>query len=314
MRTNLSKRTSDRAVARSRSTPLTSALESFVRDRWNLKPNTIRTYSNAIKRFAKTYETLADLTPDNVNDYLASIADHKTMSRNDCIALHQLAAWAVQRGIFTTDPLASVKLPRGRHGRRKPFDDVEVGRILGAIEDLSALGLRDKCIVALSIQTALRPAEVWQLELADVNLREGYLRVREETTKTEAGARVVPIEPQIIALLDAYIQDLRPDVDQPRVFLNNHGDPLTFWGFMNIHYRLRDKLKAIGIDGYMAYRARHTGLTNWANAGVSAPVLQKLAGHRSIVTTQRYLGDLKVSDLARIPRAFTDSYGRAASG
>lgn len=300
-------------MARSLDTPILTAMESFFRDRWNLRPNTVRTYRNAIRRFARAHGTLGELTADNVNDYLAAIADHKTMARNDCIGLHQIALWAVERGILATDPLASVRLPKGHKRRRQPFADTEVPAILDAVERMSALGLRDKCIVMLSIQTALRPAEVWQLELRDVNLADGFLRVRQETTKTDAGARVVPLEPQTVALLDAYIHDQRTGNGQERLFLNNHGEPLTFWGFMNIHYRLRDRLRAIGIDGYMAYRGRHTGLTNWARRGVPAPILQKLAGHKSIVTTQQYLGELQVSDLARIPRAFTDTYGRQAS-
>lgn len=299
-------------MARSESTPILVALDSFLRDRWNLKPNTLRTYRNAIKRFAKTHRTLAELTADNVDAYLASIADKKTMARNDCIGLHQLAIWATERGIFPLDPLASVKLPRGHRRKRKPFTDDEVPKIIDSIADTSALGLRDKCIVALSIQTALRPGEVWALTLADINLEEQYLRVREETTKTEAGARIVPLEPQVVAMLDAYIQDGRPPrTKEERLFLNERGRPLSYDGFMGIHHRVRDHLKAIGIPGYMAYRSRHTGITNWARAGVPGPILQKLAGHKSIVTTQLYVGDLVVSDLVRIPKAFTARYGRA---
>jgi hypothetical protein len=48
-------------MARSQSTPILVALGSFLRDRWNLKPNTVRTYRNAIRRFAREYPTLADL-------------------------------------------------------------------------------------------------------------------------------------------------------------------------------------------------------------------------------------------------------------
>src|SRR5439155_21179792 len=67
-------------MARSQSTPILVALDSFLRDRWNLKPNTLRTYRNAIRRFAKTHRTLAELTPEAVDAYLASVADKKTMA------------------------------------------------------------------------------------------------------------------------------------------------------------------------------------------------------------------------------------------
>ena len=44
---------------------------------------------------------------------------------------------------------------------------------------------------------------------------------------------------------------------------------------------------------------------------VPAPILQQIPGHRSIVTTQNYIGRLGRAELARIPRAFTETYGRA---
>jgi hypothetical protein len=40
---------------------------------------------------------------------------------------------------------------------------------------------------------------------------------------------------------------------------------------------------------------------------------EQLAGHKSVVTTQRYVGELTREDLARIPSAFTRIYGRVAS-
>ncbi len=62
----------------------------------------------------------------------------------------------------------------------------------------------------------------------------------------------------------------------------------------------------------MAYRARHTGITNWVRQGVEAPIVQQLAGHKSIVTTQLYIGRMSKTDIAtRVPRAFTATYGRA---
>lgn len=295
-------------MARSLSTSLPAAIESFDRSRWDLKPSTKRGYLKSLHRFARMHETLADLTAENVNDHLASIADHKTMARNDCIALRQFAQWATKSSIFTTDPVAGVALPKGRGGRRKPFADVEVREIIHAATD-STLGPRDRAIVVLGLSAALRPTELWQLRLSDVALREGWVTVRLETTKTDAGERTIPLDPQAIAVLDAYISDYRGHKEGP-LFLNAHGDPFRYYGFMAVFARLTKRLEAKGID-FSAYRMRHTGITNWARADVTAPVLKQLAGHKSIVTTQNYIGRLAREDLARIPSAFSKIYGRA---
>lgn len=302
--------TTEYEMPRSLSTSLTKAIESFDRSRWDLRPTTKRGYLKSLQRFARTHATLADLTAENVNDYLASVADHRTMARNDCIAFRQLSKWATQSSIFPTDPLAGVSLPKGRGGRRKPFADAEVREIIHAAAD-SITGVRDRAIVVVGLSAALRPRELWQLLLSDVALREGWLTVRLETTKSEAGERTIPLDPQAIAVLDAYINDHRGPKAGP-LFLNAHGDPFHYYGFMAIFARITKRLEAKGID-FSAYRMRHTGITNWARPGVglNAPTIQQLAGHKSIVTTQGYIGRLSREDLAGLPSAFSKIYGRA---
>ena len=45
----------------------------------------------------------------------------------------------------------------------------------------------------------------------------------------------------------------------------------------------------LGYEHLHRHDLRHTGLTSMADAGVPVHVLQKIAGHGSLVTTQRYL-------------------------
>lgn len=88
-----------------------------------------------------------------------------------------------------------MELPRAHGTKRKPFTDDEVKTVIAAAAE-SATGVRDKAIIVLGLATALRPVETWQLQLTDVDLREGWLSVRLDTTKTDAGERVVPLDPQ----------------------------------------------------------------------------------------------------------------------
>jgi integrase len=303
-------------VARPLSTLFLDALASFERSRWDLKPTTKHGYHKSLKRFARWFEDehgrpaiLRDLTEVVADDFLAAYADRRTMSRNDCIALHAFSAWATKSHIFLKDPLAGVHLPRGKGGRRKPFGDEEVAAIIKTAAE-SALGVRDRTIVILGLAAALRPVEMLQLQLSDVNLREGWLNVRLETTKTDAGERTIPLDPQAIAALDEYINDMRGNAPGP-LFQTLAGEPFTYLGFMSMHYRLRDRLRLQGI-AYQPYRMRHSGITNWARAGLTATTIQQLAGHKSIATTTRYIGRLSNQDLARLPHAFTSTYGRIA--
>lgn len=298
-------------MARSTATTIRAAIESFDRSRWDLKPSTKRGYTKALGRFDKYLGggTLADLSADSVNDYLASIADHRTMARNDCIALRQLSQWATKSGIFQRDPLNGVELPKGRGGKRTAFLDTEVRTIIQIALD-STLGIRDRAIIIVGLSASLRPSELAQLTLADLDLRDGWLTVRLETTKSEAGERSIPLDPQAIAVLDEYIHDVRGTKPGP-LWLNARREPFTHYGFMAIFARLHAKCAEQGID-FQAYKMRHTGITNWARVGLTAPIIKQLAGHRSIVTTENYMHTLNRDDLARVPGAFSKLYGRVA--
>ncbi|WP_436845004.1 site-specific integrase [Streptomyces roseoverticillatus] len=60
---------------------------------------------------------------------------------------------------------------------------------------------------------------------------------------------------------------------------------------------------------------RHTGLTWMADRGVPLHVLRKIAGHRPITTTQRYLfPDLRSIELAGAALSAHLAAGRAAAG
>jgi integrase len=194
-----------------------------------------------------------------VNDYLASIADHRTMARNDAIALRQLSQWATKARIFVADPLASISLPKGRGGKRKPFADADVPAIIAAAGE-SNFGPHDRAVVIVSLAAALRLAEVWHLRLEDIDLPGGWVSIRRETTKSNSGERTIPLDPQAVAALDEDVRDCRPRGDGP-LFLNAHGDPFTYWGFMALFSRLHNRLRKQGSRSRrtLAAHGHHTG-------------------------------------------------------
>ena len=66
--------------------------------------------------------------------------------------------------------------------------------------------------------------------------------MRLETTRTDAGQRTIPLDPQAIAALDEYVHDSRGTKDAP-LFLNARGDTFTYWGFMALFARLPRRLE-----------------------------------------------------------------------
>lgn len=299
-------------VPRSVTSSLKDAIKSFELSRHDLKPKTMRTYLGSLVRFDGWIGrgTIADLTAENVNAYVASVADHRFMARNDARALRLFSRWSVQAGYLKADPLISVAVPRTPKWRPKPFETEMVPVILESAGD-SRTGFRDRAIIALSLATGARPQEIHQLRWPqDVDLAGALIFIREETSKTEAGHRTIPIPPQVVAVLHEYIDQYRTPGTGPLWlhFRTNRG--LTENGFMAIHHRLRDHLRRQGIKGYQAYRNRHSAITNFVKAGLSSLVVQRLAGHKSPVVTQHYFGGLSDTEIRALPDAFTKAYGR----
>src|SRR5713101_2343051 len=132
--------------------------------------------------------------------------------------LVQRATWARRLGMVrrfaswlsTVDPRTEVPPPRllaARRRRNKPhiFTEQEIGRLMGEAARLtSPTGLRAMTyatLIGLLSATGLRPGEALALDLADVDLQNGILAIRE----TKFGkSRFVPIQDSTRAALARY--------------------------------------------------------------------------------------------------------------
>lgn len=297
------------------SAPLAEAAESFFRSQHHLSEHTRRSYVGSLRRFDAFMRgdlrdvTIADLTAENVNRYLASVADHRYMARSDCAVLKVFAKWLVRARILPHDPLAPVAKPKIPKWRPRPLADAVIPELVDEA-GASELGVRDRAIVITALDTGARPNELRQVRWPeDVDLRNRVVRIREDTSKTPAGHREVPIDAQTVAALDEYVKDYRPDLAGP-LFLNARGRPFAYYGWLALFQRLRRRLEARGVEGFQAYRLRHSALTNKARSGWGAHAIQQVAGHADIRMSSAYVGQLSVAELRRLPAAMTEVYGR----
>ena len=300
----------EEATMRGRSAPFSDVAESYLRSKHALRPWTRKSYQKIFVRLAKTCPTIGDLTLDFMNGYLEAMLErgHGTIAHHDGSAAKRLAAWTVIAKILPENPLAALSVPVQPKRRRKPFLDTEVPLIIDAAR-ASHNSERDVTIITLALACALRKDELRQLQWpADVDLPREVLWIRD--TKTQAGVRCVPISRKALTLIDIYVKDWRPSRSAGPLFLNQHGDPFTYYGFSQVFSRIKKRLPA-SID-FMAHRARNTGLTNWRRAGVDIATLAKLAGHSDISHTEHYLGDITPEEIARVPDAFSRFYGKRA--
>jgi integrase len=145
---------------------------------------------------------------------------------------------------------------------------------------------RDLLLVGLMLLDGLRSCEVLALELEDLQLAEGQMRVLGKGNKK----RLLPLPPEILEVLGNYLRLERPLTNSPALFVSlkgrQRGQPLTAAGLRSLfrHHRVRSQVLHAN-----PHRFRHSFGADMVRAGMSLPALQQLMGHSQIATTMLYV-------------------------
>ena len=115
-------------------------------------------------------------------------------------------------------------VPRVAHWRLSTLprylSDAQLARLLASLDASTSYGRRDRAIVLCLASLGLRPGELANLCLEDIDWRGGSVRLRER--KTRQGA-VVPLPRDAGRAIVAYLREERPVTDERRVFVQHRG-------------------------------------------------------------------------------------------
>lgn len=200
--------------------------------------------------------------------------------------LRRFCQWLLRTGAIGADPTALVEGPRLGRSLPKAPGEGEIEALLAAPDTGTPEGLRDRAMLELMYATGLRVSELVGLELAQVNLRQGVLRVTGKGGKE----RLVPIGDEAIHWLQRYAAGARPALagrsGSQQLFLASQGRALTrqaFWAVVKRHAAVAGIRADLSPHGL-----RHAFATHLLNRGADLRALQLLLGHASLSTTQIY--------------------------
>jgi len=160
-------------------------------------------------------------------------------------------------------------------------------RILEVFRDEPA---RNRVMLALAYDAALRREELCSLRTDDLDPAHRMLRVRAETTKTRR-ERLVPYSAPTGVLLSEYLRH-RAALSRARgpLFLSesrrNLAEPLTLWTWSKV---VRRVALAAEVPRFSTHTTRHLCLTDLARMGWELHAIATFAGHRSTDSTLRYI-------------------------
>jgi len=177
--------------------------------------------------------------------------------------------------------------------RRRPAEILTEPEVLALIRACSASapsGVRNRALIAVLWRAGLRVGEALALELRDVDLPLGTVRVRHGKGDR---SRTVGVDEQTAALLARWIdrrRQLRPGARAP-VLCTLRGGRLDSSYVRRLLPRLAERA---GIEGKRvhAHGLRHTHAAELAREGVPVNVIRDALGHSTLAVTDRYLRDV----------------------
>ena len=265
----------------------------------NRSPETIRAYASDLGEFAALLEREIgggrDVDPRKV-DRLAVRAFlgelHRRQVKRSTVA-RKLAAvrsffrYMKRHGKIAANPTLGVSTPRQERLLPRQLSVNEMSHLLEMPDDSTALGARDRAILELLYASGVRVSELTSLDLENLDLSEGMMRVMGKGRKE----RMVPVGSKAITALRSYFRrrgelEPRPGAGKDALFLNHRGGRLNVRSVRRI---LNHALEAAAIARKVSpHTLRHSFATHLLDAGADLRSIQELLGHASLSTTQRY--------------------------
>ncbi len=234
--------------------------------------------------------------------------------RNMLVPLREMLGHAADDGTLPANPAARVRVPQvGTSRRILPPTSEQVATLLTHARP----DAREAIIVAAA--TGLRRGELFAVTWADVDFDARTIRVHssnfgavvEETVKSEAGERYVPLfESARIVLAE---RKLRTRFDRPEdfVFGTSVGTPTDPGNFVRREFKTA--LVRAGLEaGFRWHDLRHFAVSALIAEGADIKLLQAIAGHASAAMTLDTYGHLMTARVSEAARRF-DPLRQAAS-
>ena len=226
-----------------------------------------------------------------VRDFLSYLYGQnytKSTTARKLATLRSFYKFLIRRGLVAVNPLLTIRTPKQEKRLPKCLDLEQVQKLLEAPGDGDILAARDKAMLEVLYSSGIRVSELVELDISDMDLQEGILRVRGKGRKD----RLTPIGSQAIKAVQRYFELRAIDTKSQqghhttRVFLNKHGETLST---RSVRRKLDKYLVEAGLDpGISPHTLRHSFATHLLNNGADLRSVQELLGHQSLSTTQIY--------------------------
>jgi integrase/recombinase XerD len=249
-------------------------LKGFPTDLDQINRDHIRLYIAYLQNEARTRRGSKQLSPATIQGAVRT--------------LKAFFSWALREDYVESNPMARIPVPKAVSKIVNTYTQEQITNLIGLCHGSNDSGCRNLAILLLLLDTGIRVSELVGIELSDVNLTDGYIKIRHAKGGKE---RLIPIGSLVQKSLWKYINSSRPKPLTQRVttlFLGSHGMPLTRSG---VQQMIRRYGKQVNIDGVRCspHTFRHTFSKHYLLNGGDIFSLQRILGHSSLASVRNYL-------------------------
>lgn len=257
--------------------PLSLLRDEVIRYRWagTKSARTHEQNSKSVVELLGGDTPVRSLTTRRIEDIQIKMAEQgnsdSTINRK-MSSLSVMLNYAVDQGYIDKAP----KIPRKKEPehRIRYVSDVEEMELVAFFQHIGDEDMAD--LIQVGLDTGGRMSELLRLEVRDTEQRKVFFWVTKSSRP-----RAVPLTSRAAAIIEkrkegkASTEKLFPGMTKDSVIYS--------WNKARLH------MKLAGDPQFTFHVLRHTFCSRLAQRGVPIPAIKELAGHSTIVTTQRYV-------------------------
>ncbi len=231
---------------------------------------------------------IGEVTREEIRLFLGGLVRRGMSKRSVARKLASLRAffgYLTRTGGIRSNPAATLVSPKLEKPLPAFLREEEILEALEGIVGDSARGVRDRAILELFYGTGMRLSELVGLNIGDIHLTTGTVRVYGKGGKE----RVLPVGRKAGNALRTYLLhrgEFRPEQKNQALFLNRYGNRISARGVqLLVHRWLRRVSEKKRLSPHVL---RHTFATHLLDRGADLEAVKELLGHASLSTTQVY--------------------------
>ena len=268
-----------------------AAFCAYLETERNVSPHTLAAYGRDLKQLAEFVgrekgegAQARDVDHLLLRRYLALLGKRarKSSIGRKLAAIRTFFRFLLRRGIIAKNPAELIATPKRE--QRLPFhlDIDQATTLVEAPADDQRHALRDRAILELLYSSGLRVSELTGLDIGDLDLAGGMVRVLGKGGKE----RIVPVGSRAVEAIRAYLILRGELAGSDALFLNTRGERINRRSVARIvdaHV-----LRIAAFKRISPHILRHTFATHLLEGGADLRAIQELLGHASLSTTQKY--------------------------